>query len=239
VSRLILLILFTLPSTLPAQGAARASVSEPEIVAIGSAEVRLRPDRATMTVSVMVRSSSASEAGRLNAERMAAVLAAIRRQGVSDSSIATSGFSIEVEELAFDQPAPPVDAPPVYVANNAVRLSLTNMESIGTIVDTVLAAGASGVGGISYASSENTEGRRRAIALAVAEARGDAEAAAEAAGGRLGALIELTLSPTYSMRGAAAASLYSSGYFETSILVPTTVSESATATLRFAFVPRR
>ena len=66
----------------------------------------------------------------------------------------------------------------MYEARNAVRILLTDMESIGRIVDTVLAAGASGVGGITYTSTQTSDGRRRAIALAVAEARGDAEAAA-------------------------------------------------------------
>jgi uncharacterized protein YggE len=229
------------PVIASAQVAARTGTSGPEIVAVGTAEVRLRPDRASMTVSVTVRDTSATEAGRVNAERMSALLAALRRQGVPDSAMATSGFSIEIEEAPFDQPAPPVDEPPVYVAENSVRFTLTDLAAIGRLVDTVLAAGASGVGGITYSSSQAAEGRRRAIALAVADARGDAEAAAQAAGGQLGELLELVLTPTYGIiKGAAAASLYGGDALsQTTILVPTTVDVNAAVSMRFRFVARR
>ena len=235
----IALVLTLVPVIAGAQRTLPASADRPEIVATGTAEVRLRPDRATLTVSVVVRNTSAAEAGRLNAERMAAVVASFRRQRIPDSTMATTGFSIEVEERVYDQPTAPPDAPTIYMARNSVRLELTDLEGIGRIVDSALATGASEIGGIAYGSSEAAKGRRRAIALAVAEARADAEAAAEAAGGRLGPLIELTLGPSFGYRGAAAAALYrSSGYAETSVLVPTNVVESATATVRFAFVAR-
>ena len=228
------------PALAIAQSVNPASASAPEIVANGSAEVALRPDRATITVSVVVRNVSATEAGRINAERMAAVLASLRRLGIADSLMATSGFSIEVEETPYDAPARPADEPSVYVARNSIRISLTQLDAIGRVVDTTLLAGASEIGGITYSSSQADSGRRRAIALAVQEARADAEAAAEAAGGRLGALIELSLTPSFAGRFAGASALYrSSGYSETSILAPSDVTESATATIRFVFVPRR
>jgi uncharacterized protein len=236
----VLLGLALVPSLAFGQDASRASASTPEIVATGSAQVSMRPDRASITVSVVVRDASASDAGRVNAERMAAVLASLRRLGVPDSAMATTGFSIEVQEPPYDAPVRPIDEPTVYVARNSVTISLTDLDAIGRIVDTTLVAGASEIGGISYGSSQSSAGRRRAIALAVQEARADAEAAAEAAGGRLGELVELTLTPAYRLRGAAAASLYqSSAYGEVSILVPSDVSESATAVMRFSFVPRR
>jgi uncharacterized protein len=235
----VLLGLLLCPTLAFGQNPSRASETAAEIVATGSAKVSMRPDRATITVSVVLRDASASDAGRINAERMAAVLASLRRLGVPDSSMATSGFSIEVEEPPYDAPVRPVDEPSVYVARNSVTVSLTDLEAIGRIVDTTLVAGASEIGGIAYSSSQSSSGRRRAIALAIQEARADAEAAAEAAGGRLGPLIELNLTPTFGIRGAAAASLYrSSAYGEVSILVPSDVTESATAVMRFSFVPR-
>ena len=228
------------PLIVSAQTSSGVSTQPPEIVATGSAKVSLRPDRATLTVSVVLRNTSASDAGRLNAERMAAVLAALRRLGVPDSTMATSGFSIEVEEPPYDAPVRPVDEPSVYVARNSVTISLTDLDAIGRIVDSTLSAGASEIGGIAYSSSQSSSGRRRAIALAVQEARADAEAAAAAAGGTLGALVELSLTPGFSVRGAAAFSLYQSSALEAvSVLVPSDVTESATAVMRFRFVPRR
>ena len=89
-----------------------------------------------------------------------------------------------------------------------------------------------------FSSSRENEGRRRAIALAVQDARADAEAAATAAGGRLGPLLELTLTPDYNgyARMAAASSLYSLS--QTSIS-PGNVSAVANAQMRFVFIPNR
>lgn len=60
------------------------------------------------------------------------------------------------------------------------------------MVDAALGAGANLINSLSFYASNIDEPRRQAISLAVASARADAEAMARAAGGSLGALLELS-----------------------------------------------
>ena len=62
----------------------------------------------------------------------------------------------------------------------------------GAIVDAALGAGANMISSLSFFASSIADARREAISAAVASARADAEAMARAAGGSLGALVELS-----------------------------------------------
>jgi hypothetical protein len=78
---LALLSSIALPGLIGAQAPAGATRSSPEIVTSGSGVVKLKPDRATLTVAVITRATSAAEAGRLNVTRILPVIAALKRQG--------------------------------------------------------------------------------------------------------------------------------------------------------------
>jgi uncharacterized protein YggE len=192
--QLSLLVALMHASTIQAQVVASASVTTPEVVALGRGEVRIRPDRATLVVAVVTRAATAAQAGRMNAEQVGPVLAALRRLALPDSALSTSGYTVELEASEPYQPAA-VGRPRKYVARNAVRIAVPRLELLGMIVDTALAAGATDAGEITLESSQTSEGRRRAIAIATLDARAEAAAAAAALGGTLGAMIEVVVDP--------------------------------------------
>jgi uncharacterized protein YggE len=78
------------------------------------------------------------------------------------------------------------------VVTNTVRAETKRPEQAGAIVDAALVAGANMVNSLTFYASSIDEARRQAVAAAVASARADAEAMAKAAGGSLGALLELS-----------------------------------------------
>jgi len=82
-----------------------------------------------------------------------------------------------------------------YRAQNAVQIEIRNLESVGKVIDAVLAAGATNLSALSLYASNTDAARREALQKAVAKARADAEVAATAAGGSLGALLELATEP--------------------------------------------
>jgi hypothetical protein len=173
-----------------AQAPATGAASVPEIANSGVGEVKLRPDRATLSVAVVTRAPTAAAAGRLNAERMRPLLAALRRQSLPDSAITTSGYSVQIDYTR----EPSATRPEIrgYVATNSVRVRLTRLDDLGQVIDTALAAGATGISNVTFESSLARAARQRAIGMAVRDARADATAAAEAAGGTLGPIIEIS-----------------------------------------------
>ncbi len=69
---------------------------------------------------------------------------------------------------------------------------VNDLTRLGAVIDAALGAGASSLLGVRFESSQEERIRTLALRAAVAKARSDAEALAEAAGGRLGDLLELT-----------------------------------------------
>jgi len=237
---LALLLAIALPDLIGAQAPAGATHSNPEIVTSGSGVVKLKPDRATLTVAVVTRATSAAEAGRLNVNRILPVIAALKRQRLPDSAIVSTGYTVSIERDPLGRTPVPADAPQTYVARNAIRVSLLDLEMLGQLVDTALSAGASEITNITFASSQAVDARQRAIAAAVRAARADAAAAAAAAGGVLGALIEVSLLPEYGMAGGRAVDYYQFSIAAAATpLMPSDVSVNVQARVRFAFTPPR
>ena len=228
-----------LPGLIGAQAPGGATRTSPEIVTSGSGVVKLKPDRATLTVVVVTRATSAAEAGRLNVIRILPVIAALKRQRLPDSAIVSTGYAVNIERDPLGRTPVPADAPQTYVARNAIRVSLSDLEILGQLVDTALSAGASEVANISFASSQSVDARQRAIVAAVRAARADAETAAAAAGGLLGALIEVSLLPDFGVAGGRAADLAQFSIAAAATpLMPSDVNVSVQARVRFAFTPR-
>lgn len=209
----------------------------PEIVTPGFGEVRLKPDHAELTIAVVTNSGSAAEAGRRNATRVSAVRAALLRQDIPDSAIATSGYAVELERN-YGAPRTPGDSLPRYLARNAIRVALRDLDALGRLIDTALVAGASEISRITYSSSGAASVRGRALEIAVQQARADAEIAARAAGGRLGRLLQLRITPD--SRALAYMLVEQSAYAapEPTSINPSDISVRMSIEARFEFLPR-
>lgn len=165
------------------------------IATSGNGEAKVTPDRAAVMVNVQTRAATAATAASENARRTTAVLDALGKLGLPKSQLSTEGYTV-YPETRYDQngQSPRVTG---YVVTNTVRAETHRPEQAGAIVDAALGAGANMINGLSFYASSIDAPRREAIADAVASARADAEAMARAAGGSLGALIELsTQGPT-------------------------------------------
>jgi hypothetical protein len=169
---------------------AQVQPTVPQVVVTGRAEVTLPADEATVTLAVDSHAASAAAAGTENAQRMRAVRDALVRAGIPADSITSSGYSVQPYMTMENGRA----LPQGYLARNAVRVRTRRLELVGRIIDAALAAGADRVDAVQFAASNTADARRAALARAIAEARGDAEAMARAGGGSLGELMELTTS---------------------------------------------
>lgn len=176
--------------------AARAQMMPPQpprIVTSGEAETRVAPDRASVFVGVQSRALTAAAAAADNARRQKAVIDTIKAAGIPAEQIATQSYSVS-PEMRYD---PNGTTPPKvtgYIVRNTVRVELKKIDQVATIIDASLAKGANEISGVQFSISTIADVRRTAIAAAVNNARADAEALASAAGGTVGALLELSTS---------------------------------------------
>ena len=180
-------VLTTFPADLMAQA---TQTPVPQISTSANGEARVQPDRATVMFAVETRAQTAAKAGADNAKRQKAVIDSLRKQGIGEGQISTTGYSV-APEMRYDGKQPQVVG---YVARNTVRAEVGKIDQVGTLIDAALAAGANVVSSLRFYSSKADDARKTALADAVAKARSDAETMARAAGGTLGTLLELSTS---------------------------------------------
>lgn len=162
----------------------------PQIHTSATEEVEITPDRALVSLSVETRGRTAAAASAENARIQAAVLDSLKRLGIDPKDIRTQGLNVMPEyQYPRDGGRPTVIG---YQATNTIQVELAANEKVGAVIDAALAKGVTRIGGLHFFASSTAEARRDAIRKAVARARADAEAIAAAAGGSLGALVEIS-----------------------------------------------
>jgi uncharacterized protein len=227
----------------PAPGPAPMSMAHmsptPTIVTNGQGETKITPDRARLEVSVQTRAATAAEAGAQNAKKQQSVLDALKKMGFTSEQLSTVNYNL-YPEMQYDRngQSPRVVA---YNATNTVRVDIRDVGMIGKAIDASLEAGANMISSLSFYSSNNDAARRAALASAVARARSDAEAIATAAGGSLGALMEITtndFAPPVIYNRAQMAGDMSAKMATTTPIEPGEQTVTAIVNARWAFVPR-
>jgi uncharacterized protein YggE len=189
-----MIAVFAVSAPLAAQQTPASGPPRPEIITSATAEARVTPDRAQVSVGVQTRAETAAQASADNARRTRAVIDAIKARGIPANRIGTSEYTLYPEYDHQERPVEGARGPRVigYVANNVVRVELEQVDRVGPVIDAAVAAGANVVNSIAFYASNVDAERRSALGDAVTRARSDAEALARAAGGSLGALLELT-----------------------------------------------
>ncbi|QDX40018.1 SIMPL domain-containing protein [Salarchaeum sp. JOR-1] len=157
-----------------AQAAAGDDESAKTIDVSGSETIYATPDQVVLHVAVEASGDSASDV-RDQLDAAAADLASsLEAQGVASEDIVTSRYDLSVRDRETGE---------TYRGVHAFRVTSGDVENAGFLVDVALSNGANRVDGVQFTLSEDTrEGlHRQALAAAVADARGDADALAAAA----------------------------------------------------------
>lgn len=162
----------------------------PQISVAARGEIRVAPDRATIQISVQTRAATAASAASENATKQKAVFDAIRSLGLGSDQLSTINYSVYPE-----QRYPPNQEPVItgYNVTNTLLIDVRNLSQVGPVIDAALSKGANMITSLQFYASNTEEARRTAIASAVRKARLDAESAAAAAGGSVGALLEVSI----------------------------------------------
>ena len=152
-------------------------------------EVRIAPDMATITTGVQTEAATAQQAMTDNATRMTQVIAALRRAGIAERDIQTSGLNLNA---VYDYPQNEQPRLRGYQASNQVTVIVRDLNRVGQAADAVVAAGANQINGISFGlqNPAAAEDQARREAIRVLQSR--AQLYSEATGLRLIGLRTLT-----------------------------------------------
>lgn len=191
----------SLPLLLVAPLVAASASGQPDPVASAvealdavSAAGRLRPG-VVVTLTVVTHGRTADEAAERNATRMVRLLAALRRQAAAGAAVVPTGLVMAREGEWDGAGRAPRDSLLVteFAARHGVRVTLHDLTALGALVDTSLAAGATGVAGIALAAPDDLALQLRAAEVALRSARDEMADRVAPAEGRLRRLFELGL----------------------------------------------
>jgi uncharacterized protein YggE len=181
----LIMVAFSLSAQMPSMS------QPPQIVTTGVGEASAVPDRATLYIAVQTRASSVGPASTENARRVRAVMDTLHSAGITTDQLETANYNVSPEML---YPANQPPRPSGYTVTNSILVRLRRIEDVGRVIDAALGKGANEISSLQFSSSKADSVRSVALAAAVVDARAQAEAMARAAGGSLGALLELNTS---------------------------------------------
>lgn len=226
--------------------------AEHVITVTATSETKIVPDKARIGVTVTTQGITAEEVQARNAEDVNAVLAALHDAGVADESVQTAyadQYPIYGEADPLQQGEGSdggTDAVELgdssiagYEMTTRLQVSDLAIDQVGSIMETSVAAGATGTDGPEYYSSDYDASYQEALQAAMEDARGKAEALAKAGGVKLGDVTNVTedyqdtgyryLSDDTATEAASADAMNIS---------PGQVSISATLTVSYAIIAR-
>ena len=133
-------------------------------------ETRQAPDMATITLGVTTEAPSASEAMKLNADRMTQVIASLKKAGIDPRDIQTSGLNLNPQYVYVENQPPKLNG---YQAANTVTIVVRDLKKLGSVVDASVNSGATNVGGISFGieDSQASEDKARVEAVKALQAK--------------------------------------------------------------------
>lgn len=171
--------------------AADAVLPQRTIIVTGEGEVLAKPDRALITAAVVNQEATAEAAAQENAAAMNRVLSAISAIGIPPNMIRTSNYSV-LPQYSIQSPNRSITG---YQATNQVTVTVDDLSKIGMVSDTLVRSGANQLGGVSFTLADPKPLTDRARTAAVSDARGKAQTLANAAGVKLGPLLNIQEGP--------------------------------------------
>lgn len=185
-----------IPGAAWAQSASVPTTVEPLVPAAGavldvSAEGRTSrvPDLATIRAGVVSQGATAAAALSDNAQRMARVLAAVKRAGVADRDIQTATVQLQ-PQYRYGENVPPTITG--YQATNTLSIRFRDIAKSGSVLDALVAQGANQIDGPNLSIDNPDAALNEARTDAIQKARARAELYAKAAGLRVARIVSIT-----------------------------------------------
>lgn len=149
----------------------------------GIGKVRAAPDLGTLSAGVQVEAPTASEAQTKGNEKMATVIAALKRAGIAEKDLQSSNYSVH-PRYEYVPRAPRQFKG--YEASQNVEIRIRDLDRVNAVFDALRESDATNVGSLQLNIDDPEVYRTQARTDAIADARVRAEEIARALGVRLG-----------------------------------------------------
>jgi len=176
-------VLLVLTLALSACGPTTINQAAPENIRTldvsGVGVVYLSPDVVYINIGVNTQNENAADAVSTNKEQTSAVIQAIKDFGVAEKDIRTTNFSIWANQQ-YDNFGQATGT--TYTVDNTVIVTMRNVDKLGDLLDDAIAAGANNIYSIQFDREDKDKANEEARALAVENAKKQAQDLADVSG---------------------------------------------------------
>ncbi len=156
----------------------------------GEGKISIKPDMAVATFSIITDAKTAKTAQDANAKKAKAVVDFLKKQGIEERDIKTTGYNIypqyvypiitPVNEYSVVESRPIIavpEAPKVvsYQVNQTMEVKIRDLDKASAVVDGIVASGANSVSNVSFQLENMDAVRAEAREKAIADAKKKAE----------------------------------------------------------------
>jgi uncharacterized protein YggE len=189
--------------------------------------LQTEPDVAQISAGVVTSAPTASEAMRINARRMDAVIAELKRQGIAERDMQTRNFNVSPQYRYDRQNERQILTG--YQVSNSVSVKLRDLDAVGETLDTLAKAGANSISGPRFTLEDNAEVKAEARSAAYARGLAMARDYARLAGYGSVRLLEVTENVATSSRGPQEAVMLTSARSADAVSTPIAAGEVGTS----------
>ena len=146
----------------------------------GTGRVIISPDIADLRLGVSVTKPTVKAARAAAAESMTKIIAALKKLGIADADLQTSGLSLQpVYDYNNNSNPPKLTG---YTLSNGVSVTIRDLDKIGDAIDDGLAAGATTLDGVTFRVDDPAKAQEQARKQAMTQAKSIADTLASSAG---------------------------------------------------------
>lgn len=139
----------------------------------GRGNIEAKPDMATLSLAVDTKGDTADEASKKNTDSMLKIKEALQKEGVQEEDIVTSRFSLyPLTHWNQEEDREEIDG---FSCTNEISIKTKDLENVGHLLSVALEAGATSVNNIYYDIKDTTALYKKALSLAMKEAKEKAD----------------------------------------------------------------
>ena len=169
------------------------ALAETKITVSGSGETQVTADTAIVSLGVNARDKDVLVAQQKANSIIAAIRASLGILGIPADCINTDYMNIyAIYDYQGDQ-----ELVTAYNAGSTLAIKVTDMNTVGKVIDNAFAAGANTLNGISFSASDTDAAKAESLKKAVADAKARAEVLAEASGLKLSGIETISEGGTF------------------------------------------
>jgi uncharacterized protein YggE len=173
-----------------AQAAAPDQATPRTLTVAGQGIAKAAPDEANFSTGVVSQGATARQALSANNQAMNAVIATLKKLGVSDKDIQTSGLSLSPQYQTCKPGVACAQRIVGYQVSNNVSVTV-GLDKTGAVLDAMVTSGSNQIGGISFSIHDPKPLEAQARQEAVKDAIERAELYASAANVKLGPILSI------------------------------------------------